>query len=179
MIITRHGNGAFRVQTGGAAVVIDPEDNRLKADITLQTATPIPLADQPADPSFILGPGEYDLKGVKIYGHAATRAEMDAKMIYSVFELKAEDLTLAFLGNSPEKLNIQLVEKLGEVDILFAPPNAAEFVHQLEPKITVVTHSKDVKSVGKDFGGKIEVVDKLTTKKKDLPATSAVMFING
>lgn len=178
MVITRHGNGAFRVQSGDTAIVVDPEDNRLKADTTLQTGTLLPLSPFMGEPTEILGPGEYDIKGVKITGHRAIEPTAGAKSVNTVYEVKTEDLTLAFLGNPSGKPDIGLVEKLGDIDILFAAPGTGELAHQLEPKITVVTHVKDPKAAAKEFGAKIETIDKLSVRKKDLPEHPKTVFIH-
>ena len=37
MVITYYGNGAFRLQSGDTVLLLNPENNRLKADVTLRT----------------------------------------------------------------------------------------------------------------------------------------------
>ena len=37
MVITYFGNGSFRLQSGDNALLLNPDNNRLKADVTLRT----------------------------------------------------------------------------------------------------------------------------------------------
>lgn len=37
MVITFFGNGSFRLQSGDTTLLLDPDNNRLKADVTLRT----------------------------------------------------------------------------------------------------------------------------------------------
>jgi len=174
MIITRHSEGTIKVQTGGVAVVIDPADNRLKPDITLATKTKWPLGPG-GDTSEIIGPGEYDLRGVKISGFLAAKS---AAVIETIFELVAEEVRVLFLGQPTSALDLSVQERLGEIDIVFAPPGTASFVKQLEAKIIVPTHIKTAGQIDKNFGAKIESVDKLVIRKKDLPPQPKIIFIN-
>jgi L-ascorbate metabolism protein UlaG (beta-lactamase superfamily) len=174
MIITRHSEGTFKVQTGGVAIVIDPTDNRLKSDITLTTKTKLPLGPS-GSPAEIIGPGEYDLRGVRISGFLAAKSD---ETIETLYEVAAEDVRILFLGRPTKALDLSVQERLGEIDIVFAPPGTASFVKQLDAKIIVPTHVKAINQIDKDFGSKVESVEKLTTKKKDLPTQAKVIFIN-
>jgi hypothetical protein len=178
MVITRHGEGTFKIQTGGVSLVVDPSDNRLKADITIKTKTELPLENISGDPAEILGSGEYDMKGVKIMGFPTVTSGQKG-VIETIYEVNTEGLALLFLGNPGTLPDITVREKLGDVDIVFAPPGSAKFIKQLEPSIIVPTYVKNEKSVDKDFGQKLEKVEKITIKKKDLPAQPVVNFIHG
>ena len=37
MVINYFGNGCFRLQSGETSVLVNPDNNRLKADVTLKT----------------------------------------------------------------------------------------------------------------------------------------------
>lgn len=46
MVLSYFGNGAFRLQSGDTSILVNPENNRLKADVTLKTIVAVenPLA---------------------------------------------------------------------------------------------------------------------------------------
>ncbi|MEK7590331.1 MAG: MBL fold metallo-hydrolase [Patescibacteria group bacterium] len=167
MIITSHGDGYFKIQSGGLAIVIDPLDNRMKADAILKTKTPLPL--QPAQPLIptMSGPGEYEFQEIEISGFPVN-ANAKSKILETIYKIKAEDISLVFLGN-PEKLpETEIIEKIGDVDIIFAPPESAKFIKQLEPKIIIASYFKNSGDAEKEFEHKITVQEKLTIKKKDI-----------
>lgn len=167
MIITSHGDGYFKVQSGGLAIVVDPLDNRVKADAVLKTKTSLPLSSlQPAVPT-MSGPGEYEFQEIEISGFPVN-ANAKSKTLETIYKIKAEDMSLVFLGN-PEKLpDTEIIEKIGNVDIIFAPPESAKFVKQLEPKIIVASYFKNSNGAEEEFEQKITVQEKLTIKKKDV-----------
>jgi len=45
MVINYFGNGCFRLQSGETSILVNPENNRLKADIILKTLTGTQAAD--------------------------------------------------------------------------------------------------------------------------------------
>ena len=58
MVINYFGNGCFRLQSGETSVLVNPENNRLKADVTLKTltATEVDASAEPTDEIVILSP---------------------------------------------------------------------------------------------------------------------------
>lgn len=167
MIITSHGDGYFKVQSGGLAIVVDPLDNRVKADAVLKTKTLLPLPPtRPLIPT-MSGPGEYEFQEIEISGFPVN-ASAKSKTLETIYKIKAEDMSLVFLGH-PEKLpDTEIIEKIGNVDIIFAPPESAKFIKQLEPKIIVASYFKNSDGAEKEFEQKITVQEKLTIKKKDV-----------
>ena len=66
MIVNYFGDGCFRLQSGELSLLVNPTNNRLKADVVLKTlAAPdgVPLSG--AEIAF---PGEYEIKGIEIHG---------------------------------------------------------------------------------------------------------------
>jgi L-ascorbate metabolism protein UlaG (beta-lactamase superfamily) len=162
MVITYHGGGCFKITTGGVTILTDPESGRFKGDIVLRTQFPISNFQFPnAD---IVGPGDYEIKGVEIYGHPFPG---ENKSLQTAYLVKAEDLNLVFLGNAVKLAEADILEKFDGVDILFLPPSLAKAVKQFNPKIAVAAFYKNAKEVAKEFE-KVEELDKLTIKKKDL-----------
>jgi len=167
MIITSHGDGYFKIQSGGIAIVVDPLDNRVKADAVLKTKTPLPLPSaRPSIPT-MSGPGEYEFKEIEINGFPVN-ANTGGKELETIYKIKAEEMSLVFLGNPIKLPETEIIEKIGDVDIIFAPPESAKLVKQLESKIIVASYFKNSNSAEKEFDQKISVQEKLTIKKKDV-----------
>ena len=176
MIITSHGDGYFKIQSGGLAIVVDPLDNRVKADAVLKTKTSLPLpSTQPLIPT-MSGPGEYEFHEIEISGFPAN-TKADSKMLETIYKIKAEDISLIFLGNPAKLPETEIIEKIGDVDIIFAPPESAKFVKQLEPKIIVASYFKNSNSAEKEFEQKITIQEKLTIKKKDIEDKMQLIMI--
>lgn len=176
MVINWYGNGCFKITSGGVTILIDPESNRFKGDVVLKTTQPLPLAAR--HPDEIVGPGEYEIKNVEIEGYPATPETGAGKTaLATIYKVTTEDLRLCFFG-SPAKLpDGSILEKLGEVDILFLAPGNAPAVKQLNPKIVVPSFFKNVKELAKAFDQKIEEEEHLTIKQKDLPANIKIIAL--
>jgi len=164
------------VQTGGLSLVVNPSDQRLKADVTLRLAQKFPLPGITFSSEEIIGPGEYDIKGITIHGIPA--AESGGDILETIYEVKAEGISLVFLGAPKKITDITIKEKLGNIDIIFAPSGSATLVKQLEPRIIIPTYIKSVKDIDKELGFKVESVDRLTIKKKDIPLQTEIIYIN-
>lgn len=206
MVINWYGEGCFKIQVGGVTLLTDPFSNetgltppRFKADITLRTLTPYPFPYEETNSSLISGPGEYDIKGIDISGYpmrvAKAKKDEGGKAIKTVYAVATEDLRLGFLGHLGETPDPSLIEELGDIDLLFIPAGGAPFISQEEaaklikqisPKIVVASFFKipglkskveDARAFLKELGQKTEPQEKLTVKKKDLPAAMQVVVL--
>ena len=105
------------------------------------------------EPFVISGPGEYEVKGVRVFGvpafHDEKKGAERGKTILYLIEM--DDLSLVHLGDLGHKLEHNQVEELNSVDILMVPvggkftinaETAAEVVAQLEPYIVLPMHFK-------------------------------------
>jgi hypothetical protein len=208
MVISFYGEGCFKIstrggsakggQSGDLAILTDPFESssglappRFKADIVLKTLTPLPIAQYStlATQHFISGPGEYDLKGVKIFGLGLEKESSD-KYIKTAYLAEVEDLKLCFLGHLSEAPQPEIAEQLEEIDILFIPAGGKPFISQeaavrlikqIEPKIAIPSFFKlpglkrqasDLKNFLEEANHKRagEKQEKLTIKKKDAAA---------
>ncbi len=199
MVITFYGEGCFKVQSGDLVVLTDPFDKntgltppRFKSDITLKTLTLIPIIDQQIDESIghpIWGPGEYNIKDVNINGFLLS-GESSEKFLKTVYLAEVENIKLCFLGHISEAPEPAILERLGEIDILFIPAGGAPFINQksaaklikqIQPKIVVPCFFKipslkrtadKLETFLDEFNGsktkESEGQDKLVIKKKDL-----------
>jgi len=93
----------------------------------------------------VKGPGEYEVADVLIAG-VATASEAMQGASNTAYVLRFDDLALCHLGGLRSKLNAKQIEDIGTIDVLLVPvggngslepAEAAEVVHQLEPRIVV------------------------------------------
>ncbi len=127
------------------------------------------VADEPKQ---IKSPGEYEIGGVFITGiptfHDDKKGELRGKNTIYIIEM--DGITLCHLGDLGHPLGPNLVEELGDVDILFLPvgeistmpvDTAVEIVRQLEPPIVIPMHYKT-----EAFNGEFSPVDKFLDKMR-------------
>ena len=162
MDISYLGHSSFRIKTKTANIVTDPFDPKMvglkfsgvEADI-------VTISHHHEDhgkaelvkgvKKIVDGPGEYEIMGVSIIGFASFHddkkgAERGANTIY-VFE--ADSLRLAHLGDLGHVLTQELIESMGDIDILMipvggvftiGPQEAVAIVREIEPKIVIPMH---------------------------------------
>lgn len=178
MVITYHGNGCFRVQSGSLTLLVDPQNARMKPDIFIKTLSPWPPKEEEGESRGITGPGEYEQKGVQVWGFPV-HEESDTKFIKTMYVVEMEEFRLAFLGHLSSVPKPEAFDEFGEIDILFvpaggkpflAPEAAAKLTKIVEPKIVIPSFAKSPKEFAKELGQDAEPAEKLTIKKKDLPA---------
>lgn len=200
MIITWYGQSCFKIQSGELSLVIDPFSKeigltppRSRTDILLVSHSHFDHANIETIPEgyfLIDGPGEYEIKGTAINGFPAFHDSQQGKELglTAVYAIEIEGIKICHLGDfGEEKISPELLEKIGEVDILMVPVGgkftldaeaAANAVSRIEPKIVIPMHyhipGLKVKLNGvdeflKEMGaGKKTPQEKLTIKKKDL-----------
>lgn len=151
------------------------------------------------DPFVIASPGEYDIKGVKVRGIFSFHDNEGGKErgTNTIYIIGIENMRLCHLGDLGQKeLNEEQLEDIGNVDILMVPVGghrtldaewASGVIKQIEPKIVIPMHYKvpslniDLDSVDKflkEMGAdKKEAVEKLTIKKRELPAEETEVVV--
>lgn len=187
MVINWYGEGSFKIQSGNVVLLSDPFESsvglsapRFKADIILKTGPFGPyISEKESEGKNIIGPGEYEVKGVEVTGFGAGKG--------AVYSVRTEEMKLGFLGELSEAtISPEATEGLRNIDVLFAPvggepyaapEEVAKLVKKLEPKIVVPCFykipglkrdAKDIKEFEKALGLKAEEQDKLTIKPKDI-----------
>lgn len=199
MIIQWYGQACFRIQSSATVIFIDPfaksiglQPPRGEAHIVLVSHNhPDHNNAQALSGEFFLaeGPGEYEVKGVKIFGIPSFHDDREGseRGLNTIFRLDAEDMTIVHLGDLGQKhLTDEQLEQLGEVDVLMIPVGgiytvdgeaAAALVHKIEPKLVIPMHYKikglavkldDASAFLKEIGHEGAAVEKLTVKYKDL-----------
>jgi L-ascorbate metabolism protein UlaG (beta-lactamase superfamily) len=179
MVLNYFGNGAFRLQSGETSILVNPENNRLKADLTLKTlvAAENPLAAEgDGSTSTIAFPGEYEIKGIEIFGFPIA-GESTENFLKTAYEVFWEDMKFVFLGHLSRPIDAALVEEFSEPDVLVLPVGgghflepeiAAKIAKQLEARIIVPSFYKNPDEFLKALGKKAERAEKFVFKQKDI-----------
>ena len=207
MTIQWYGEGCFKISAGPLTIMTDPNEKesgllkaKFKADIIIKTKLNPPaegehlMREESEETHEILGPGDYEVKGVPISGWALKNSSSNGTL-KTVYKVRFDDMTLGFLGEISNFADPSIIEELGDVDILFVPAGngglleskeAAKIVRQIEPRLLIPTHFKvkDLKRKAdgpeaflKELGMKTEPVDKLTIKRKDLSEKMQVALL--
>ena len=182
MVITFFGNGSFRLQSGDTTLLLDPDNNRLKADVTLRTlagpTTDELLGQMADDGTSISFPGEYESHGIEITGFPIAE-ESTEKFIKTAYKVLFEDMTFVFLGHLSRPLDATLIEEFSEPDILILPAGgghflepeiAAKIAKQLETRIVIPSFAKNADAFLKALGRKTDVTEKFVFRQKDIVA---------
>ncbi len=207
------GHSSFKIKTRSATVVTDPYDPKMvglkyspgEADI-------VTVSHNHADHNqsrlvggvkkVIEGPGEYEILGVSILGfpsfHDDKKGTQRGKN--TIYVIEADGLRLAHLGDLGHTLSEELVEDLGDIDILMiptggnftiSPQSAVSVVQDIEPSIILPMHYQvsglnqesfsslsPVEDFLKESGLASERLPKLSVKKEELdPNTSKVVVL--
>jgi len=201
MIITWLGQSCFKLQEKDTTVIIDPFDAatglkepRGSADVVLITHDHHDHNNLDAikgDPFVINKPGEYEAKGVFVYGIPAYHDNVEGKERGEniIYLIESEGLKIAHLGDLGQiALTDAQLEGLNGADILLIPvgggftingKEAVEIINQVEPRIVIPMHYKipglkisldGVDKFCKEIGiCSKDSPDKLKITKKDLP----------
>ena len=209
MDITWLGHSCFRIKGKEVTVITDPchpslgySLSKLQADIvTLSHLHPGHCYTEAITGEFkvINGPGEYELKGVFITGiatwHDAAKGEKMGKN--TIYVLEMDGITLCHLGDLGHLPASELIEDMGDIDVLFLPvggvstiggSTAAEIVRRLTPKVVIPMHyktaalAKELEPVDKflkEVGIKEQISQsKLSVSRSNLPTGTQVVILD-
>ncbi len=206
MVITHLGGEFIKIQFGDTVLAFNPisKDSKLPtakfgADIVLSTINhpdmngidQVSFGDKKA--FAVIGPGEYEIKGVFVKGLASQSSYGGEKLINTIYTVTLEGMNICFLGalDQPE-LPQEADEAIDEVDILFvpiggegvlAPAAAYKLAVSIGPKIIIPIHwsgvgAKDaLKAFLKEASDSPKPETKLTLKKKDLEGKDADVVV--
>lgn len=198
MIIQWLGQSCFKISTksnqGECLVATDPfnDDGGLKmpkfqADIitvSQNTDAHNNIEAIRGEPFIIANPGEYETKGVFVYGLANINDQEKIKT--TLFKIISEDVTIAHLSGLTQILTDEQLDQLGNIDILLLPigeknkldnKKINEIISQIEPRLVIPMHYRlagqksdleGTESFLKNCGLKSETMEKLKIAKKDL-----------
>lgn len=147
-------------------------------------------------PFIVSDPGEYEVKGLYVYGIQDPTVEPGVKERHVIYRFMVEGMSVAFLGQINRALTDVELERLENVDILLLPVGggevmgpklASDTISRIEPRIVVPLHH-DIPGAAK----KLEHVDafckalgvckredssKLKITRKDLPADDILVTV--
>lgn len=193
MHISWLGFSCFKIQTKENIIITDPYTDKaglkmpkLKADIVLISDRENEICnnvDRLSGEHFLINQaGEYEIKENLIYAIPAGEADQNKNLIYHI---ESENMTIGFLGLLNHSLSNEQLETMEGVDILFLPVSSltserrTKIISQIEPRIVIPMYYQlpktkikleSVEKFAKEMGQKkIEFLDKIILKKKDLP----------
>jgi len=148
MEVTFLGLSCVRLRGRDVQVLVDPIPPgtapglpKLTPDVVVSTeGTTDFSALRPAEgrPQLVSGPGEYELRGVRVFGMPAGAT--------TIMRIEVDDVRVAAVGRLRRQLTEDEIESLGHVDVLLAPvggddaytaAEAAKLVSAIEPAIVV------------------------------------------
>jgi len=206
MVITYLGGEFIKIQFGDIVLAFNPisKDSSLKtskfgADIVLFSINhpdmngvdQVSFGDKKA---FVVnGPGEYEVKGVFVKGHASESGYGGEKWINTIYTVELEGMNICYLGAINQvELPQEADEAIDDVDILFLPiggdgvlnaEKAYKLAVSIGPKIIIPIHYGDIGSKDalkvflKEAGESPKPEPKLTLRKKDLEGMDANVIL--
>jgi L-ascorbate metabolism protein UlaG (beta-lactamase superfamily) len=209
MVITYYGGEFFKATFADTTIAINPISKESKlngakfgADIAVVSLNDkdfngieqVTHGDK--EPFVISGPGEYEVKKVFIKGFQSISWYGGSERINTMYSIVLEGMNLVFLGAfNSKKLNTDVKEMFGNIDILFAPiggngvlnaTDAHALAVELEPKIVIPMHYGEIEDgknkalaefLKEDGGENSKPIDKLTIKKKDLDGKQGEIIV--
>lgn len=163
MEITYLGHSSFKIRGKLATIVTDPYDNdftglkfpkHVSADIvSISHDHKDHNEKSQIEGEFItvVGPGEYEIKGVGIIGLAVFHDSKNGQERgrNTIYRFDIDGLTIVHLGDLGHILDAEEIEHLDGVDILMVPVGgtatidthqAAEIIKEIEPSIVIPMH---------------------------------------
>lgn len=148
-------------------------------------------------PYIIKTAGEYDIKGVTIYGVESWHDDKQGKERGTniIYRIDMDDVSIVHLGDLGHILDNKQLEILVGTDVLLIPvggkftidaKQAMEVVSQIEPRIVIPMHYKlpdltmaldGVDKFIKEIGLKPQEEEKLKVSKKDLPVEEMELVV--
>ncbi len=197
MIITYHGGQFVKISQGDTVIASNPfgknssfKQIRFGARIGLVSMNHPDmngvenLSHGEKVPFVISGPGEYEVGGIAISGFSAPKPFGKDELINTIYAIEVEGIRLCILGGlASSELSSELIEGIGEVDILIipiagegilTPGEAGKVAVTLGAKLIIpvawsTKEDKELKSFLKELGAESATPsEKLTLKKKEL-----------
>lgn len=213
MDISYLGHSSFKIKTKTAVVVTDPFPTEMlgfkfpktEADIVTvshQHKDHNYLGLIEGDPFIISEPGEYEVKGVSVFGYPSYHDQHSGKDrgVNNIFVVEAEGLRICHLGDLGSAISQKILEEISDIDVLMipvggevtvGPKEAVDLISQIDPYIVLPMHYRaegiDEKTFGdlaplgiflKEMGAEgAEKLDKLSLSKDKLPEETKVVLL--
>ncbi len=194
MILTFHEGSCIRASAGDTTLVFGPVSKATKnfkptnfgADVAFVSMNHADMngveeaGRGDKQPFAILGPGEYEVKGITVAGFASQSSYGKEDKINTVYTIEFDGLSVMYLGAlSSTELPKEVLE-MDAPDILIlpiggegtlSPSEAQKLAVKLEAKIVIpiLFNDKTLKTFLKEAGSEdVKPTDKLTLKSKDV-----------
>lgn len=208
MHISWYGQSCFKILGKDVVLITDPPNKKIginsprtRADIVTISHNHISHnnTEQIKDkPKIIDTPGEFNVKGVNIYGIPTFHDKNEGQKLgpNNVFVIEIEKIKLCHLGDLGHKLSDSQLNMIDGIDILMVPvgetnlismKEVIETINAIEPKIIIPMHYKIIGLKNKlsslnKFCEEMSLkskkaVPKLSIKYKDLPKTESEVVI--
>ena len=153
------------------------------------------------NPVFIEGPGEYEVKGVKIIGVQVFHDEKKGQErgFNTIYRIDMDGISIAHLGDLGHKLDDVILDQIDGIDILLipvggyytiGPETAVAVINQIEPSIIIPMHymvNENSENSGKlvrvnaflkEMGKQDTAVqNKITVTKDNLPVEPTIIVL--
>lgn len=199
MIITWLGQACFKIKSKDLTLISDPFGPETGLKPVKSKADIVTISHNHPDHSYLGGiwghpfliqaPGEYEIKGIYIVGFPSWHDAKEGKERGGniIYRYLIEDIVFVHLGDIGHLLPEEVLDSLGNVDVLFLPvgdvytlpiDKTPELVSQIEPRLVIPMHYKiphliyplePVNKFCEEMGiSPQDQLDKLHLKKKDL-----------
>lgn len=194
MILSFHEGACVRAQAGDTTLVFGPVSKNSRnfkptnfgADVAFVSLNHADMngveeaGRGDKQPFAIMGPGEYEVKGITAAGFAAQSNYGKEQRINTIYSVDFDGLSVMYLGALSETELPKDVLEMDAPDILIvpvgdegtlSPSDAQKLAVKLEAKIVipVLFNDKSLKTFLKESGSEdVKPVDKLTLKSKDV-----------
>ncbi len=208
MHISWHGQSCFKIQGKDVILITDPPNKKVgvnspktKADIV--TISHNHLSHNNVNgikekPTIIDTPGEFNVKGVNIYGISSFHDNKEGAELglNNIFVFEIDKIKICHLGDLGHMLSDEQIEIIDGIDILMIPvgetnlisiKEVMEIINTIEPKIIIPMHYQ-VKGLENKLSPlskfteemslkSKKAIPKLVIKYKDLPTTETEVVI--
>lgn len=214
MILKYLGHASFLIRSKDAKVITDPFDPKMVGlKYPKQEADIVTVSHHHHDHDYTAGvsaealildwPGEYEKKGVRVFGYKTfhDKEKGGKRGENTLFKIEADNISILHCGDLGHIPNDELLDEIGEVDILLVPvgghytidaQEAVELIHKVEPSIVIPMHYNHKDLDQKTFSAiaplgdflkkygveKPESVDQLNIKKEDLSEETRLVVMN-
>lgn len=171
------GHASFLLRSRKLSIVTDPFDPsmvgipfpKVKADVVTishqhqdhNQATLVKEVKKVID-----GPGHYEIQGVDIIGYQTFHDTKKGgeRGLNTIYKIKMDNFSLLHLGDLGHILSDELIEEIGEVDLLFIPvggyytigyKEAIEIVQKIEPLYIFPMHF-NLPNINKEIFGRLD-----------------------
>lgn len=186
MDITYLGHSSFRLRGKNATVVTDPYNSdivglkfpkHIEADIVTvshEHKDHSTLLSIEGNPYIINGPGEYEVKGVGVVGHATNQN--------TIYRIEIDGVAIVHLGRLDRTLTTAEVDELDGVHILMIPidvTQAVAVINEIEPSIVIPMQyeKSQLDAFLKEIGKEVVPQAKLTISKDKMPEVMQVVVL--